>query len=352
MVSLMTGFDERGLLGFALHPGFAANGKIYTYTSEPVGGPADFTVPKSGAFDHQSVVAEWVVSAMDSNRVDPASRREILRIDQPLFSHNAGTLRFGPDGMLYIALGDGGGADDQGDGHVPGGNAQEPGNILGSVVRIDVDRTVGAPSGNGAYTIPPDNPFVGTTNVEEIYAFGFRNPFMFSFDMETGDLWAGDVGQNHIEEVNIVVSGGNYGWRHKEGSFFFDPNGGDNGFTTTVPASPVPAGLIDPVAEYDHGEGISVIGGFVYRGEAIPGLAGRYVFGEYRDPRQSSSGSLRYLDESNSIRRLIIGTEDRSIGGFIKGFGQDREKELYVCVSGETGPVGTTGRVYRIIPVP
>jgi glucose/arabinose dehydrogenase len=245
LVTLNPGYDERGLLGIALHPDFATNGKLYTYTSEPATGTPDFPSP-GGVRNHQSVVAEWTVDAQNPNVVDVSSRREMLRIDGPQGNHNAGEMHFGPDGKLYIALGDGGAADDEGAGHSPQGNAQDITNALGSIFRIDVE---GNNSANGQYGVPPDNPFVAKTGVDEIFAYGFRNPYRFSFDRSIGSLYVGDVGQNDVEEVNIVTNGGNYGWRLKEGSFFFEPDGG---FPTTLPVVPIPPGVVDPIAEYDH----------------------------------------------------------------------------------------------------
>lgn len=350
-------FDERGLLGFAFHPDFAANPKVYIYTSEPVTGTADFTtdIPPDRTFDHQSVIAEWTVDPSDPNRVAPSSRREILRIDEPQFNHNAGTLRFGPDGYLYVAVGDGGGADDADGqdfrgapivGHSDDGNGQNKENVYGTILRIDVD---GRDSSNGNYGLPPDNPFVGAAGLDEIFAYGFRNPYSFSFDMETGELYVGDVGQNDVEEIDIVKRGGNYGWRLKEGSFFFDPNGPERGFVTTAPVAPLPQDLIDPIAEYDHDDGLSVIGGYVYRGRAIPPLRGRYVtgdFGTFAEP----AGRLFYLDETERLVEFVIGADDRPLGLWLKGFGQDGEGEIYVCGSRELGPFGTTGQVLKIVP--
>jgi glucose/arabinose dehydrogenase len=196
------------------------------------------------------VVAEWTVDPADPNVVDLLSRRELLRIDEPQSNHNGGDMHFGPDGMMYIALGDGGAADDQGAGHSSEGNAQDLNNVLGKILRIDVD---GTNSANGKYGVPADNPFVGKPGVDEIFAYGFRNPYRFSFDRVTGKLYVGDVGQNDVEEIDIVSSGGNYGWRLKKGSFFFDPNADAAGFTTTLPVAPVPRDVIEPIAEYDHG---------------------------------------------------------------------------------------------------
>jgi glucose/arabinose dehydrogenase len=341
-------FDERGLLGLEVHPNFAQNRRIYTYTSEPVSGIADFTtpIPPGENFNHQSVVAEWRISSEDPNRVDISSRREVMRVDQPQFNHNAGVMRFGPDGMLYIVFGDGGAADDQGLGHVEGGNAQDKNNIYGSIIRIDVN---GTNSSNGQYGIPADNPFVGIDGLDEIFAYGLRNPFSFGFDLVTGQLLLGDVGQHDIEEINIIVKGGNYGWNIKEGSFFFDPNGDENGFVTTDPVRAVPPGLIDPIAEYDHDDGIAVIGGFIYRGNTVPLLAGKYVTGDYRAPGGAANGRLFYLDGQMQLKEFQIGMDDRNLGMLLKGFGQDRTGELYVFGSSESGPFGSSGQVFKIV---
>lgn len=348
-------FDERGFLGFALHPDFASNGKVYTYTSEPVAGPADFTVPllPTGSFDHQSVVAEWTVSAGDPNAIDPASRRELLRVDEPQFNHNAGGLHFGPDGHLYIAFGDGGGADDEDgqpfiggtfvDGHGAAGNGQSIDSILGKILRIDVD---GSNSANSQYGIPSTNPFVGTAGLDEIFAYGFRNPYSFSFDRGTGELYVGDVGQNDIEEINKVQSGSNCGWRLKEGAFFFDPAGIADGFVTTLPVAPLPAAILDPFAQYDHDDGLAVVGGFVYRGGAIPALAGMYVCGDFSSDFVAPLGKILYVTAAGEFFRL----DSPPLNLAVKGFGEDLAGELYVLASGNNAPAGSSGVVLKIVP--
>jgi len=303
--------------------------------------PADVTN------NHQSVIAEWQVDPNDPNQVDPASRREILRIDEPQSNHNGGTLRFGPDGYLYISLGDGGSANDVADGHVPGGNAQSLQRIYGKLLRIDVD---GTDSANGRYGIPSDNPFVGQDAVPEVYAYGLRNPFTYSFDRLTGDLYLGDAGQNNIEEVDLIVKGGNYGWNVKEGSFWFDSVSDNLGSVVTGPVRPVPPDLVDPIAEYDHGEGSVVVGGFVYRGSQVPGLQGLYVFGDWGS-FAAPSARLFYLDPNAVIQELRLGPEDRPAGFWLRGFGEDADGELYVFGSTELGPRGDTGQMLRIIPV-
>lgn len=345
IVPLTPGYDERGLLGVATHPGFAQKQLVYTYSSEPTSRTADFPINDATATNNcQGVVAEWKIDAANPNRVDPASRREIFRLDKPQFNHNGGTIHFGPDGMLYLAFGDGGAADDEGPGHAPGGNAQDLTRILGKVVRIDVD---GRNSANGQYGVPTDNPFVGKDGLDEIYAYGFRNPYSWSFDRLSGELYVGDVGQNDIEELDRVFRGGNYGWRIKEGSFYFDPNGTNNGFITTVPVRDVPADLVDPIADYDHSEGLAIVGGYMYHGTKIPNLIGRYIagdFGQFSAP----AGRLFYLDR-NIFRELRIGQDDRKLGLFLKGFGEDPQGELYVFASSNLGPSGTGGKMFKIV---
>jgi glucose/arabinose dehydrogenase len=186
------------------------------------------------------VVAEWRIDPENPDTVLSASRREILRLDQPQFNHNGGDMAFGPDGYLYIAVGDGGNADDEGEGHdALYGNGQNLNTVLGKILRIAVDDTTN--SINGQYGIPPENPFVGVSGLDEIYAYGFRNPYRIGFDSVTGNLYVGDVGQNHIEEINRVTRGNNYGWRYREGGFYFDPNGENDGRVVTQPVEPKPS---------------------------------------------------------------------------------------------------------------
>lgn len=366
-------FDERGFLGVAFHPDYTSNGLLYTYTSEPVDGEADFsTLPPDATANHQAVIREWQVPnpGDPASVVDPASVRELLRIDEPQFNHNAGALNFGHDGMLYIALGDGGGRDDDLIGHGTSGNAQDPSNPLGSILRID---PMGSNSANGQYGIPADNPFAGMPGyVGEIFAHGFRNPFRFSFDMATGDLYVGDVGQDDIEEVDVVVAGGNYGWNIQEGSFCFDPNGAGPGFAfDQEPCPNEPAGLIDPVAEYNtadslevNDDGRAVVGGFVYRGSEIPGLVGRYVFGDFSrftETGVSNDGRLFFLNKKNIVSKnkikeskifeFTLYGQDR-LGMSVLGFGQDAHGELYVLANDTGVPFGNTGVVLRITRAP
>jgi glucose/arabinose dehydrogenase len=366
LVSIMAGYDERGLLGLAFHPGFSDSNspgfrKLYTYTSEPVAGAADFTVPNTAAFDHQSVIAEWQVSAGNPDVADPATRREVMRIDEPQFNHNGGQLAFRPsDHYLYISLGDGGAANDVGDGHNPTtGNGQDTTTVLGKVLRVDPLAPATQPSSsdptsvNGKYRIPASNPFVVAPGiperVREIYAYGFRNPFRFGFDAVTDKLIVGDVGQDHIEEIDIVEAGKNYGWNRKEGTFLFDPATGN----VAVDPAPDPA-LIDPVAQYSHDDGIAVLGGFIYRGTGIAALPGKYVFGDLSNGFISPKGRLFYMDDLNNgaIREFRLGNEERELGLFVKAFGRDANGEIYVLAGANIGPTGTSGQVLKIVPAP
>ena len=355
-------FDERGFLGLAFHPDFQRNGLLYTFTSEPVAGAPTFptTLPPGTAPNCQSVIAEWRVLSDGSVGL----RREIMRIDKPQFNHNGGDLAFGADRKLYITLGDGGNADDQGVGHGPNGNAQDLGVPLGKILRIDVDLRDAA---NGAYGIPANNPFVNRTGaVKEIFAYGFRNPFRLSVDRQRGDIYVGDVGQNDIEEVDRVIAGGNYGWNVKEGTLFFDPKGvTENGAaqSNVVPGRAIPAGLVDPIAQYDtHLEGHSVIVGFVYRGQQLHDLRGHLLFGDFSRLFNFPSGPHNYgrLFHINAepggrnlqrIREFHI-TPSNAPNLAVLGFGEDANGEVYVLGNVSGVPSGSGGVVIQLVPAP
>ncbi len=357
MVTLMPGYDERGLLGFAFDPNYNNSAlpgfhTVYTYSNQPVNGPATFTEPLAAgqSFDNQVVVQSWTVDPNNPNAVLPSSGKTLFKIDHPQFTHEAGHMAFGTDGNLYISEGDGGNANDAGPGHNPTtGNAQDTSVALGKMLRIDVH---GNNSANGQYGIPADNPFAGQSGkVQEIFAYGLRNPYRWSFDRGTGQLVLADVGQNNIEEVDKIVKGGNYGWHIKEGTYTFDPVTGK--VIADSPGSP--AGLIDPVSEYDHTQGIAIIGGYVYRGTRIPSLAGQYIFGDLSTSFGKPDGHLFFSSltgdpESNIHPLLINGTTN--VGLYIKGMGEDANGELYVLASTALGPSGTTGQVFEIVPTP
>jgi glucose/arabinose dehydrogenase len=287
MVTLDPAYDERGLLDIAFSPDFKTSGKFYLfYTAPPRPG---MPIPGSPGSTWNSLtrISEFKVSATDPNVADMGSERILVQDDHPYLNHNGGTLAFGPDGFLYISIGDGGNMDDVGNGHVPdwytvnvGGNGQDIyANLMGDILRIDVN---GSP-----YNIPSDNPFVGTNAKQEIYAYGFRNPFRFSFDMAgSHELIVGDEGQSLYEELDLVTKGGNYGWNVKEGTHCFDT---DNDLVerASCPSTDT-AGkpLIDPVLELVNtanpkggGVGIAIIAGFVYRGTLLPAWQGKYIFG-------------------------------------------------------------------------
>jgi len=361
LVALKTqGFDERGLLGLAFHPHYRKNGLLYTYTSEPLGPEPDFTtLSDSDAREDDSslsVIREWRVD--DPRQGDavanPASSRVIMRIEQPQNNHNAGALAFGADAMLYIALGDGGGRDGEGVGHSSQGQGSEwrgnsqdlsEGNVLGKILRID---PTGREAPNGQYSIPGDNPFVGGDGPDEAFAIGFRNPFRMSFDHGTGALFAADVGQRDIEEVNIVVAGGNYGWPVKEGTFLFNGNGVANRGRSGDDSPGVPAGMIDPIAQYDHDEGTSVIGGFVYRGDELPQFVGSYIFGDLTSNGDLVAGRFFQVTADGELREIVPTNHDDN-RLLITGFGRDTQGELYVMGLQPNSAGTPAGVVYKLV---
>lgn len=352
MVALDPSYEERGLLGLAFHPDYGENGRFYLYYSAPLRAEA----PSN--FNHTSHISEFTVSEDDPNVVDPDSERIVLQVDEPQSWHNAGQIAFGPDGYLYIPLGDGGGAADIGIGHTPEiGNGQDISVLLGSILRIDVD-------GEEPYGIPPDNPFVDEEEGrDEIYAYGFRNPYRVAFDAGgERQLFVSNVGESRWEEVHIVELGGNYGWNIKEGSHCFDP--------TDVSASPEECPdtgargepLIDPIIEYRNasqpdGIGRAVVGGRVYRGSALPEFQGRYIFGDWSATYGATDGAIFVATPPEGGERpwpfeeLEIATsENGRLGSYVLSFGHDADQEVYVLTSGTPGPSGSSGRVYKIMP--
>ncbi|HET9365917.1 MAG TPA: PQQ-dependent sugar dehydrogenase [Candidatus Angelobacter sp.] len=293
--------DEMGLLGVTFHPSFATNGKFYV----------NYVRNNAGQF--QSVISEFKVAAANPNQADPASERILLTVDQVsnFTNHKSGQLAFGPDGFLYFGLGDGGSEGD------PLGHGQNTQILLGKMMRIDVNST----SPGKQYAIPPDNPFVAGGGLPEIYAFGFRNPWRFSFD-PNGRLFIADVGQDNFEEVDIVQKGGNYGWNIIEGDHCFNP-----------PSNCNMTGLSLPIVEIPHPEAEAVIGGFVYHGTSLTGMQGAYIFGDL-------NGKIWKLTEGppNTFTRSQLATENFNISSF----GQDAAGELYVTdISG--------GRVLKLV---
>jgi glucose/arabinose dehydrogenase len=278
---------EQGLLGLAFHPEFEGNGRLFVNYTDNSG---------------DTVIAEYRAAAV--HRADPASARVILAFDQPFPNHNGGGLAFGPDGLLYIGVGDGGSIGD------PMGNGQSLGTVLGKLLRIDVDR-----GGDAAYAVPAGNPFVGRAGARpEIWAYGLRNPWRFSFDRSTGDLWVGDVGQDRLEEIDRIEArspgGVNFGWNTMEGSSCFEVDPCER------------TGLELPVTQYDHGSGCSVTGGHVYRGARYPELVGGYFFGDY------CSGIIWALDSRS--RALARPTPLLDTNYSVSSFGESENGELYL----------------------
>lgn len=343
MVTLNAGFDERGLLGLAFHPDYTNNGRFFIRYSAPRAGQVGEPCFGTSRGCHEEILAEYTVSA-NPNIANP-NGTILFRIDEPEFNHNAGQVMFGPDGYLYFSLGDGGGANDglhlPSLPHGPIGNGQNIETALGSMLRIDVD-------GAFPYEIPQDNPFVGGPGLDEIWAYGFRNPYRFSFDDGPGGngwMYLADVGQIRLEEINVVHNGGNYGWAIKEGTTCFDPFN---------PGTPPPicnsAGLIDPIAEYGRSDGIAVVGGFVYRGSVFRELYGKYVFGDWSLSFAQPQGNLYFIDLNfpSVIRRFRITANNVALGRYLLGVGRDEDGEIYIAVSRAAGPLSGTGEVHKI----
>ncbi|MCP5152077.1 MAG: PQQ-dependent sugar dehydrogenase [Chromatiales bacterium] len=347
LADLLSDFDEEGLLGLAFHPDYKTNGKFYVSYSGRLRGDADL-----GAklwYAHTNYVAEYTVSKDNPDKADGLSERIVTQIDWPQFNHNGHWIGFGPDGYLYISTGDGGYANDWGIGHhVTKGNGQDMGSLNGKILRIDVN-------GERPYAVPKDNPFVGRNDAApEIWAYGFRNPWRCSFDMGgTNELFCGDVGQNSFEEIDIVTKGGNYGWRMKEGTHCFDyvnPN--------QHPASCDDAGMIDPIIEYnncnvtENCKGISVTGGYVYRG-AHQAWQGKYFFGDWSKSFAVKDGRLYVASKAADGKWAM---EDVNVvnqpgwNSYVLAFGQDGDGEIYVMATDTTGPVGGLDRIYRLTP--
>lgn len=325
----VTAGGEEGLLGLAFHPQFATNRRFYVFHTAKYVQEADRALQ----------VVEYQAKASDPNAADPTTARLILRVADPQDNHNGGWIAFGPDGFLYVSIGDGGNANDEGPGHTSGtGNAQDISeNLLGKILRIHPDPAVDAfpmdPHKN--YGIPADNPFVGQPGDDEIWCYGLRNPWRCSFDRETGDLWIGDVGQNAREEIDFLPAGNaggqNFGWRLREGTI-----------PTPTVGGPPPAGNVEPIYDYAHGfgafQGNSVTGGYVYRGP-IAALQGTYFFADYVSRKvwsceRDGNGVTNLTDWTNRLR-----PRTGSIGG-VSSFGEDAAGNLYL--------IDLDGEIYRL----
>lgn len=372
--------DERGLLGLALHPDFEENGRVFVYYSAPL---------RTGAppgYDHTNVLSELTVTANDPL----ATERVLLRMDHPYPNHNGGALAFGPDGLLYVAVGDGGNAGDRGRGHRPGlGNAQRLDTVLGKVLRLDVR------DGDILYGVPESNPFATGGGHPLVYAYGLRSPSHFSFDRTLGDLWLADEGEELMDEVDLVDVGGNYGWSVREGFLCFDAD------TPASPPEECPtSGLlgepfVDPVVAFlrtphlgPNGQpvdpvtvpgtgghpqvGVGAVGGYVYRGAALEGHDGRYYFAATATEPAVPSGRLLVAVETAGGERALEtvrvevhpdailgepsldGVVPASLVGtlpfYVLGLGEDADGELYLLVNETLGPRELTGRVFRLVP--
>jgi glucose/arabinose dehydrogenase len=360
IVVLNPSYDERGLLGLAFHPNFSTNGKFYLFYTAPPrpGTPVPGTA--GAQWNNLTRISEFRVSAADPNLADPGSEKIILEDDHPYLNHNGGALAFGTDGFLYIAIGDGGNSDDVGNGHVSdwytvnaGGNGQDNyANLQGNLLRIDIS---GDP-----YSIPADNPFVGSAIRPEIYAFGFRNPYRFSFDMGgTNQLLVGDEGQSLYEEIDMVVKGGNYGWNVKEGTHCFNTDNDKEERTSCPTKDSAGNPLIDPVIELTNtanpkggGIGNAVIGGNVYRGTVLPALQGKYIFGMLSTDG-GANGKVFSADPTASgmwpYSELALNGFPNNLGQYLKSFGQDLSGEIYLITSSNIGPSGNGGKVYKMV---
>jgi len=343
-------FDERGLLGFAFHPDYKTNGKFYVHYSAPI--PENDASLRHEIFgNHTAIISEFKVSD-NANIADKSSERVLLTINQPQFNHNGGALEFGPDGHLYISVGDGGFADDWGYGHNKKiGNAQDLSNLLGKVLRIDVNKK----DDGLEYGVPSDNPFANKDGARaEIFAYGFRNPWRMTFDTGgNNSLFVADVQQNGYEEVDIVTNGGNYGWRRLEGNHCFDYlNPNDH------PATCDKSGLEAPIIEYNHCNkhagkdcfGVNVQGGAVYRGDNAA-WAGKYFFGDWSMTFGGQSGRLFAASESGGKWTMeSIKITNQAFKTHVLSLTQDLKGNVYVMTSDSMGPFGSRDTVYKIVP--
>jgi glucose/arabinose dehydrogenase len=344
-------FDERGVLCLALHPKFAINRRVFlTYTApKRASAPADW--------DCTLRLSEFQLPAGEPLRVDPASEIVRLEVDKPYNNHNGGRIAFGPEGMIYMSVGDGGNANDEGN-RPAIGNGQNTDTLLGKILRLDVETP-------DRHSVPLDNPYIHEAGFRpEIWAYGLRNVWGMSFDRGgTHQLFAADVGQDLFEEVDIIVKGGNYGWHVREGFHPFDPKSPKSIPATGATKDARGKDFIDPIFEYRHtgpkreGEpiGISITGGYVYRGKAIPSLAGRYVFGDWSRNFGFPQGLLISAtppaagETKWTLDSMTVAAPERW-SAFIVAFGEDNDGELYVLTNQSNALVPGKGRVWKIVP--
>lgn len=339
VVRLNSFYDERGLLGLAFHPDFAKNGRFYVSYSAPLRAGLS-----PDEWDHTTYISEFTVSAEDPNRADPDSERVLLAMDKPGYNYEAGHIAFGPDGYLYIATGD----SVRDPATEAGKYAQDTSSLLGKILRIDVNGT--ADTGQN-YIVPADNPFISGEGLPEIFAYGFRNPYRFSFEAyDSGKtrLFVADVGQAMMEEVDLVEAGGNYGWPIREGKTCFNAQNWGQPLESCSTN-----GLTDPILSYAHqGDLSAIIGGMVYHGRAIPELIGSYVFGDWgrgnghlfvANPPTFGVGSWKFIE-------IALSGNPSEIGQLL-GIGQDENGELYLLTRAPgVGATGDSGSIYKIVP--
>ncbi len=350
LTKLNEGFDERGLLSVAFHPKFPDDPRLFAYYSGPLqeGAPEEW--------NHTSHVASFVVN---DRAADLSSEKVLLKIDQPQFNHNSGKLLFSGDGHLFITSGDGGNASDEGKGHVEGGNAQDIEQLLGKVLRIQVDE-------GDLYSVPEDNPFVGKPGCDEIFAWGLRNPWGVTLNPDNGaELILADVGQDRYAEVNVIQRGKNYGWRIREGFQGFDHEDKRALDVERPKVDPQGNPLADPVLTYknrNHPQfkddeaamGISITGGEVYTGKAVPALQGKYVFGDWSQQWAPGKGRLFVAERTGDQWKMEDLPVKDAPGGmlenaYITAFGKDAQGEVYVLTAGQPGFGATLGAVHKIV---
>jgi glucose/arabinose dehydrogenase len=379
LVSERASFDERGLIGLAFHPGYgnamsSGHRRLYVFYNAP---SPNSPGTASNPVDSRTTIAEYLVSTTDPNIADPFSERVLLSFDKPQFNHNGGQLEFGPDGMLYIATGDGGSSNDNNAGHTGGssarptnalGNSQDRTNLMGGILRID---PLGNNGPGGQYGIPAGNPFIGAGGGirEEFFAYGLRNPWRFSFDIGPGGtrIFCPDVGQGRIEEVNLISAGSNCGWRYLEGNEMPTFSSGASSNPMPNPGGP----FVAPIAMYAHPNivsgnpplpqlGVSITGGYLYRGPAIPALQGKYIFADYSFSASSASGIMLGIEETSpgvwSSVNILNLTNGNPLQTRVYAMGRDESGELYVgtntaiTASGNDPVTGRPGGgLYKII---
>lgn len=314
LVPMKNEYMDVGILGFAFHPNYKNNGRFFVH----------YSAPSKKGFNNTSVLAEFEVNKSNPDKADP-EKKIILEVEQPEANHNGGNIVFDKAGFLYIGFGDGGG---QGDQHGTIGNGQDLNQLLSKIIRIDVDH--GSP-----YTIPKDNPFVDKEGRDEIWCYGLRMPWRISFDQKTGDLFCGDVGQSLYEEVNIIEKGKNYGWRAMEGFHPYDSamhaKGGD---------------YAPPAIEYKHPEGVSITGGYVYRGKQFPAMEGKYIFADW-------AFKIFYLDKNEKQQwvkhdGVFEGKQGNAFEFRINSFGIDEAGEIYMVTQNDIGAISPSGVIYKI----